>query len=156
VDENWNRYHDNLLKEDQEAIERQKRVDALSTERMEYEMYRSTEPDSRKNSLIGTSEAVQKGASRRKRPAAARWSTCYSDTSSSLQPLTSTNEEEEEEGEYQEGHDGHHPAETDDNMPAGPNEEEEDNYEDIQPEEHLPEDEEDSTLIMKPDQEEEI
>lgn len=161
VDENWSRYHDNLLREDQEAIERQKRVDALSTERMEYEMYRSSASSSRKNSL--QSEVVKKGASRRKRPNAARWSSFYSDTSNTLQPLASTSEEEhgyeEPEEHMQKEHGGYQQAATDEPMPATHEEEEEgeDTYDDIQHEEHLDdEDEENSSLLMKPSQEESI
>ncbi|KAI7877320.1 uncharacterized protein EV154DRAFT_406531, partial [Mucor mucedo] len=61
--ESWNRYNDELLKEEQEALERQKRVDSLSTERLEYEMYRSHGSKSRESSI---SETVRQDASRRK------------------------------------------------------------------------------------------
>lgn len=77
--ESWNRYNDGLLKEDQEAIERQKKVNALSTERLEYEMYRAHKAQN--EPLGNTIEEVEKGASKRRRPSKAVWSTYDSDRS---------------------------------------------------------------------------
>lgn len=146
--ESWNRYDDPQLNEDQEAIDRQKRVDALSAERLEYEMYRSA-PSSRKNSIHTLTEVIKQDASRRKRPKSARWSTCFSETSTSTvntRRLSSTNEDDEKE-EFAHEHDSPLP-------------EEEDSYEDIKHEDLLPEDAEEAeasnSLLMKPAKEEKI
>lgn len=146
--ESWNRYDDPQLNEDQEAIDRQKRVDALSAERLEYEMYRSA-PSSRKNSVHTLTEVIKHDASRRKRPKSARWSTCFSETSNSTvntRRLSSTYEDDERE-ELVSPHDS-------------PPHEEEDNYEDIKHEDRLSEDEEEdgasNSLLMKPASEEKI
>lgn len=110
ANESWNRYNDELLKEEQEALERQKRVDSLSTERLEYEMFRSRQ--SSRSQETSASEVVRKEASRRKRPSTARWSACFSDTSTELQPLTSLrqeykpiegNTEQDQNQEYEQG-----------------------------------------------------
>lgn len=165
--ESWNRYDDSALKEDQEALDRQKRVDALSTERLEYEMYRN-EPSSNASSVHELSEAVQKDTSRRKRPKSARWSVSYSDTSSSshtLRRLSSTHEGDEEEHQQhdsplqdEEYHQHDSPLQEeayqhDDSL------QEEDNYDDVPHEDLLSEDEEESSTsnsLLKPANEEKI
>ncbi|KAI8087550.1 hypothetical protein BDF21DRAFT_461166 [Thamnidium elegans] len=156
--ESWNRYNDELLKEDQEAIERQKKVDALSTERLEYEMYR-TSGTQRQQQTETTSEVIEKGASRRKRPSTSRWSACYPNMQG-LQPLTSTEHPVEEEEQLED----HLPDENNgyidydkDDYNAGETEYLEDTYEDYQQEDHLPEDASPSaSFLMKPTREETI
>lgn len=111
----WNRYNEeeSTLREDEEAIERQKRLNALSAERMEYEMYRSDEVSSTASSVVhkpneleddddsndGDAALVKK--SHRKRPTSGRWSQVYADNSvyKPLATLNQTNEEEEEQEE---------------------------------------------------------
>ena len=164
--DSWNRYDDAKLKEDQEAIDRQKRVDALSTERLEYENYRSSEPSSRRSSVQDVSEIVKREATRRKRPKSSRWSTCYSDSSSTsnkARRLSLTHEDDEEEDheheqeqpliEEPEEHDGHA-------LPFHSPLPEEDNYDDIQHEDQFSDDEGEhsasNSLLMKPSNEEKI
>lgn len=162
--ESWNRYNDELLKEDQEAIERQKRVDALSTERLEYEMYRTSgtqQQQQQQQQTETTSEVIEKGASRRKRPSTSRWSACYPNIQG-LQPLTTTEHTVQEEDRQLADH---LPDENNsyidydkDDCNAGETEYlEEDTYEDYQQEDHLPEDASPSaSFLMKPTSEETI
>ncbi|CEP16909.1 hypothetical protein [Parasitella parasitica] len=107
----WNRYNDDEseIREDEEAIERQKRLDALSAERMEYELYRSDEVSStRSSSIVKSNEddedddhsaLVKK--SHRKRPKSGRWSQVYADNNvcKALATLNQSNEEDEENEE---------------------------------------------------------
>lgn len=110
-EESWNRYNKvvNTLKEDEEAIARQKKLNALSAERMEYEMYRSDEQghllkgeqsrDEDDDSYDTASETSSSGGtSHRKRPKSGRWSTVYADNNL-LKPLTSISQQEEEDEE---------------------------------------------------------
>ncbi|KAI9340102.1 hypothetical protein BD770DRAFT_431438 [Pilaira anomala] len=106
--ESWNRYNDGLLKEEQEAIERQKKVDALSTERLEYEMYRAHKPQNEPSG--NTIEEVEKGASKRRRPSKMVWSAYDSDRSATdsdskyqSQKIKEVVKEEEEEEEEEDG-----------------------------------------------------
>lgn len=180
----WNRYNDDLLREEQEALDRQRRVDSLSTERLEYEMYRSHNngSNSRENSI---SEVVRRDASRRKRPSTARWSACFTETGMGTQPLSHMREEfhvdedqyaqnekdNEEQGEhrpdqYQQDESDHEgPKITYFDQTPGKDQsgeqgekgqvEEEDSYEDYQQEEHLPEDASPSqSFLMRPGKEE--
>ncbi|GAA5795041.1 hypothetical protein HPULCUR_000392 [Helicostylum pulchrum] len=164
--ESWNRYNDELLKEDQEAIERQKRVDALSTERLEYEMYRTS--GTQQQHIETTSEVIEMGASRRKRPSTSRWSVCYPNMQG-LQPLASTEhpvqEEEEEEEEEQQQLVDHLPDENNSYIDYDKEDYnageigylEEDTYEDYQQEDNLPEDASPSaSFLMKPTKEETV
>ncbi|KAL9549088.1 hypothetical protein MBANPS3_005378 [Mucor bainieri] len=115
----WNRYNEeeSTLREDEEAIERQKRLNALSAERMEYEMYRSDEVSSTASSVVhkpnelddddddeltnGDASVVKK--SHRKRPTSGRWSQVYADNSV-YKPLTTLNQANEEDEEQEEDH----------------------------------------------------
>jgi hypothetical protein len=174
----WNRYEGPTLNEDQEALDRQRRVDALSAERLEYEMYRNEPSSSSTSSVHDLSEVVQRDASRRKRPKSARWSVSYSDTSNSgntLRRLSSTHEDEEEPHEQHEDnqyeqHEGnqyeqhkdsqyqdHQYEQHEENQHDLP--EEEDNYDDVAQEALLPEDEEESSAtnsLLKPTSEEKL
>lgn len=170
--ESWNRYNDELLREEQEALERQRRVDSLSTERLEYEMYRSHSGTKSRESSV--SETVRKEASRRKRPSTARWSACFTETGNIMQPLTSMreqynpNEEQEQSEDYEQGEcrpdhyvqdESHHDVGPDQHPNVSQYEEveHEDNYEDYQQEDHLPEDASPSqSFLMQPGKEERI
>lgn len=91
----WNRY-----KEDEEAIERQKRLDALSTERMEYEMYRSDEASSIALSNVHKFDQDQHGfvqSSYRKESQSDQWSQAYAHRPVSI--LKQTNEKDEQQQE---------------------------------------------------------
>lgn len=115
-EDSWNRYHKvvNTLKEEEEAIERQKKLNALSAERMEYEMYRSDEHSSSGNPNHYVKEQADDeedeyhdsvaepsplaGTSHRKRPKTGHWSTVYGDNNI-LKPMTSINQQKEEDDE---------------------------------------------------------
>ncbi|KAK4509439.1 uncharacterized protein ATC70_007791 [Mucor velutinosus] len=111
----WNRYNEkeSTIREDEEAIERQKRLNALSAERMEYEMYRSDEVSSTSSSVVhkphelddddDEGDAAVAKKSHRKRPTSGRWSQVYADNSVS-KPLTTLNQANEEEEEQEEDH----------------------------------------------------
>lgn len=116
----WNRYNEeeSAMREDEEAIERQKRLNALSAERMEYEMYRSDEASSTTSSVIrkpneldgdNDDEGHMDGdssftkVSHRKRPKSGRWSQVYADNNV-YKPLATLNQANEEEEEQEEDH----------------------------------------------------
>lgn len=110
----WTRYNEdeNAIREDEEALERQKRLNALSAERMEYEMYRSDEVSSTASGSVhihddddedegDDAETALVKKSHRKRPKSGRWSQVYADNNvhKPLATLNQFNEEEEEEQE---------------------------------------------------------
>ncbi|KAG2202980.1 hypothetical protein INT46_009097 [Mucor plumbeus] len=106
----WNRYNEDesAIREDEEALERQKRLNALSAERMEYEMYRSDEVSSTTSSSVyihdeedDDAETALVKTSHRKRPKSGRWSQVYADNNVH-KPLTTLNQSKEEEEEDQE------------------------------------------------------
>jgi hypothetical protein len=99
-EESWNRYNKvvHTLTEDEEAIERQRKLNVLSAERMEYEMYRSDERQPLKAEIQEDDDTSETGTSHRKRPKSGRWSTVYADNNLS-KPLTSINQQAEEDEE---------------------------------------------------------
>ncbi|CAO0800465.1 unnamed protein product [Mucor circinelloides] len=115
----WNRYNEegSTIREDEEALERQKRLNALSAERMEYEMYRSDEVSSTASSSIHKSNELDGDddeghtdddstfvkKSHRKRPKSGRWSQVYADNNV-YKPLATLNQANEEEEEQEEDH----------------------------------------------------
>ncbi|KAI7898385.1 uncharacterized protein BX663DRAFT_261671 [Cokeromyces recurvatus] len=101
----WNRYHDDeALRMNEENIERQRRLQALSTERIEYEMYRTDEANHphkattcHSDDELVVTQTKENKSSHRKRPKLGRWSTVYSDNPSIYKPLIEQEKDEEHE-----------------------------------------------------------
>ncbi|OBZ84998.1 hypothetical protein A0J61_06954 [Choanephora cucurbitarum] len=103
-EESWNRYHEavNTLQEDEEAIERQRRLDALSAERMEYEAYRAEEPYVDDTTQMIATENQEDNAEEKEEQENAisnRWSTVYNNNTNKYAPLSTTDQQEEDEEE---------------------------------------------------------
>ncbi|KAI8981847.1 hypothetical protein BDF20DRAFT_863583 [Mycotypha africana] len=120
--ESWNRYkgsgngggnNDSVtLQDDEEMIERQKRLDQLSSERIDYEMYRSDEasnfankqkPDEVEHGQDNDDNqqwTTVSGASVRKRPKSGRWAN-ITDNKNMYKPLASATPHNEDDSEYE-------------------------------------------------------
>lgn len=95
-EKSWNRY-ESTIDEDEKDIEREKKLKALSSERMDYEAYCSNEPNDEKKPLVtDDNEQDEKHVSHRKRPQSGRWSAVYPEH---VNPLAAIQQNETPESE---------------------------------------------------------